>query len=124
MSFLLKVIIVLARGASVWFALTSFLGFVWFASHDTKTSVYFVVTIVSLLLFAFFPRRSYPAAWWAITTLAIVALIVSIPQMYADLTLVNGADYGALTLRLIICLLFVIMVVEAVLKRYRNADAV
>ena len=43
--------------------------------------------------------------------------------MYADLTLVNGADYGALTLRLIICLLFVIMVVEAVLKRYRNADA-
>ena len=109
-------IVVIARTAAAFFAAVSILGFMWFlGSHDSLTIAYFLATVVALIAFATFPRKSLTSL--RIRTLLVVAaataVALTIPQMYRDLTLINGADYPALVLRFLECLIFFVMGLES-----------
>jgi hypothetical protein len=105
-----------ARAAAALFAFVSVLGFLLFLGfHDSLSIAYFMVTILALIAFAAFPRKflaSMPIRTLLIVA-AVAAIATTIPQMYRDLTLINGADHPAFVLRFVECLIFLVMGLEA-----------
>lgn len=109
-------VVAIARAAAAFFAFVSVLGFLLFlGSHNSLTIAYFVTTIVALTAFAALPRKFLESL--RIRALLIVvaaaAVAATIPQMYRDLTLMNGADHPAFVLRFLVCLILLVMGLEA-----------
>ena len=104
------------RALAVFLALATLIGFVWFlGQHRALTVVYFLVSLAALLTFTFLPRREISSsAKGFVLSLAALAILATIPQLYLDLTLVNGPDYGGFTVRLIEVGIFIAMAIEAV----------
>jgi hypothetical protein len=109
-------IVSVARAAAAFFALVSALGFLWFLGyHDSLTIAYFMTTVVALIAFAVLPRRFLASTriGTLVTIVAVAAVATTIPQMYRDLTLINGPDHPAFVLRGVVCAIFLLMGLEA-----------
>ena len=104
------------RVLAVFLALATLIGFVWFLGHHRfQTVFYFFASLAALLTFAFLSRREISSsAKGFVLSLAALAILATIPQLYLDLTLVNGPDYGGFTVRLIEVGIFIAMAIETV----------
>ncbi len=107
--------LLVAKIVAGWFALINILGYAWFPldSRAFFDHAYFVVTFIALAGFAVVPRRILLRFRTLIVGLAAVAIALSVPQMFQDITLQGGADYFAVVLRLIVCALLGLMSIEA-----------
>src|SRR5574341_2508225 len=107
--------VVVSRVAAAFFAAVSALGFLWFlGSHEPMTIAYFIATLVALVIFAAYPRRTltfFPIRMFVLA-IAIIAALTTLPQMYRDITEVGGAYYTAVGLRVLECVVFAVMAFE------------
>ena len=109
--------LLLARAISVYFIFIGVLGLLWFrGSHDALTQLYLVASILALLVFAAYPRKLLvsPRVRVLIAVVAGAGIIATVPQMYRDLTLVNGPDYGPFWVRALQCVVLAVMASEAI----------
>lgn len=104
------------RLLALWFLSINALGFLWFlGQHGFMTLVYLLATSLAFVTFALMPRRLMLRAPYRriVLNLSGVVLFVTFHQIYGDLTLINGADYPAAQMRLLACVIFVSMFLEA-----------
>jgi len=104
------------RALALCFIFINTLGLLWFlGQHGFITLVYFWVTSLAFVAFAFMPRRLMAQAPYRqiVINLSVVATLVTLHQIYGDLTLINGADYPAAQMRLLECVILISMFFEA-----------
>jgi hypothetical protein len=104
-----------ARGVAAFFALISMVGFSWFGGssggHFPPLHIaYHYVQLLGLITFAFLPRKwlSRSLVRWSALLVLCAALVATLPQILDDLRLIDGADYPAVTLRCLACVLLVV----------------
>jgi hypothetical protein len=106
-----KAWLLVTRVLAGWFAVFVLTGYAW-SPLDTRTpldNAYFGVTFVALAFFAVVPPRITLRFRSIVAVVTAIAIALSVPQMYQDLTLQGGADYFALALRFIACALLAAM---------------
>ena len=96
------------------------LGLIWFFSTLTALlGAYGVLVVVALSAFCFFPRSELPRNWVSVAVLAALAGLSTLLVASQDISLVGGADYGALVGRALVLAVLSVMCVEAVSSRRR-----
>ena len=110
----------ISKFAAATLAFMTMVGFLWAPTdRDPISNAYFIVTAVGLTIFAAYPRPRL-ASWWLRVFLILVAsisVLLTLPEMYQDLNLDGGADYPAIALRGLACLIFVVLIVEVLVWR-------
>jgi hypothetical protein len=114
-----------ARAVAVLLLVAHFLGLGWFASTlSGYWLLYGFLASAALAVFSLLPRRLLPRSWGPVFVLAVAAIGATVPVAYQDITLVNGADYGALVLRLATVCVFTFMLLETLhFRKGNHADA-
>lgn len=74
---------------------------------------YGALVVAALSAFCFLPRRQPRWLRGLGSCLALAALCATVVVAYQDVTLINGADYGALVLRAVVVAILVLMLKEA-----------
>lgn len=102
------------RMVAGFFLLAHLLGFLFFpidlASFST---VYTAFVVLALSVFCFLPRSLMRWVSGVVSTMAVAAMCTTFAKMYTDISLVNGADYGALVLRAGLLGVLLIMLLES-----------
>jgi hypothetical protein len=75
--------------------------------------VYGALVVTALSAFCFLPRSQPRWLRGLVSCLAFAAMCATIAVAYQDLTLVNGADYGALIMRVLVVGMLVLMLKDA-----------
>lgn len=100
------------RALAIVLAAVMLLGYGWFAPHQTTTSYIGLVGGAMLLLaMALLPRRTLKSAFarLAFLVIGVTGVGTQVPMIWKDYLLINGADYPAIILRLLICFVFLRM---------------
>jgi hypothetical protein len=71
------------------------------------------LVVSTLSVFCFLPRSWLRRIRVLAVALASAAICATLVMAYGDITLVNGADHGALVLRALVIGILVVMIVEA-----------
>jgi hypothetical protein len=111
-------LITVARAFAGFLLLTHIVGVLFYAAKLSSLWVaYGALVVVALSVFCLLPRRQLRRVRWLVAGLAVAAACATLAMAYQDLTLVNGADRGALVLRAFLVGILVIMFVEAQQQR-------
>ncbi len=103
-----------ARMIAGFFLLSHIVGFLFFPVDLTSLStVYTAFVVAALSIFCFLPRVLLRWVRGLVLVMAVAALFITLVMVYGDITLVNGADYGALVLRAGLVGILIIMLMEA-----------
>ncbi|HLD63440.1 MAG TPA: hypothetical protein VI913_00925 [Candidatus Peribacteraceae bacterium] len=118
------------RALAIFFAAIMLLGYGWFRPHQDAVSYVGLVGGAFLLIaMALTPRAALKSAFarWTFLLVGIIGAATQVPMMWRDYFLINGADYGAMILRLFICGVFLgmgIMEFRAKTKRSMGSDSI
>ena len=74
---------------------------------------YAALVVAALSVFCFLPRGQLRRVRGLVSGLAVAAVCATFAVAYQDITLVNGADYGALVLRAGVVGILIVMFKEA-----------
>lgn len=119
--------ILIIKIISAFFGLSSLLGFIWFGEYYESRPVVFTLfemsTGMTLLLFALMPLFLINNIM--IRIILIILIIVGsascIYKIIGHWTLVNGPDYGAIILQVII-LCIMIIILKYLIKKMSNSE--
>lgn len=81
---------------------------------STLTLAYGVLIALTLGTFCFLPRHWLRRVRVPAVALACAALCATLVKIYGDITLINGADHGAIVLRALVVGILVIMIRDAI----------
>ena len=112
----LKPFIPFARVTAAYFGLVELGGYLWFIDSQTiQTTLYFITTFSALCIFVFLPRHILvlKIIRRGVMLLGILALGFSVPELIADLQIIDSPDYSAAALRLIVCGLISLLLWES-----------
>lgn len=104
------------------FAMITALGWVWFAgSFSPYWNTYALVTFIAYIVGASSPAKAYQSKYrFTIAGLYVLAIILTFPILYFDLKLINGADYQAMMIRGVECLVFGMLAREGIKTRTKS----
>jgi hypothetical protein len=85
------------------FAMITALGWLWFAgSFSIAWHGYALLMAVAFLVATISPSRVYRSKYkHVIAAIYLIGIVGTIPIIYEDYTLINGADYSAMIIRVI-----------------------
>jgi hypothetical protein len=107
-------LITVARALAGFLLLTDIVGVLFYATKlSSLWLAYAALVVIALSVFCFLPRSQLRRVRWLVAGLAVATVCATIPVAYQDLTLVNGADHGALVLRAFLVAILAIMFMEA-----------
>jgi hypothetical protein len=104
------------------YAMITALGLVWFAgSLNAYWNTYALVTFIAFIVGASTHAKAYQSKYrYTIAGLYALAVILTFPILYFDLTLINGADSPAMMIRSVGCLVLGILAGECIKKSTRS----
>jgi uncharacterized membrane protein len=96
------------------------LGYLWFFKyHGRIETTYFVTSLLAVWGVAVIPRHFYKSSKLTRHLVRIIcasAVISTMPMIYKDITLLNGADFPAVVIRSIVVAVEIILLVETYKK--------
>ncbi len=109
-----------ARIGGIFFGFPLLLGYVWFLKyHGYMETTYFITSLLAVWGVAAIPRHFYQSSIltrYFVRIICACAVISTLPMIYRDITLINGADFPAVAIRSIVVAVEIIMLVETYKK--------
>lgn len=113
-----------ARPVAGFLLLAHIVGLLWFAKLPSLSLAYAALIVAALGVFCFLPRNLLRRVCGQVAGLAAAAMCATFAVAYKDITLINGADYGALVLRAVVVGTLIIMLGEAIAKHAKPDEDV
>lgn len=108
----------IARGIALALSAPFILGFLWFFdSFDAMWLAYWFTSIPCMVIVPILPRRflyQFLLVRLLVVLICTSSILLTLPIMHFDLTLVNGADYPAFMMRCIQTGALAVLILEAV----------
>lgn len=109
-----------ARGVALALSAPFILGFLWFfGSFNGMWLAYWFTSVPCMVIVPILPRR-FLYRFLLVRAVVVLAcgasILLTLPIMHFDLTLVNGADYPAFVLRCIQAAALAVLLVEAIVN--------
>jgi hypothetical protein len=104
-----------ARIAGICFGFPLLLGYLWFLKyHGFIETAYFASALLAVWGVPCIPRRYFSSTniKYLVRIVCCLAVITTLPMIYKDITLINGADFPAVGLRSIIIIIEAIYFAE------------